>query len=118
MRLAYLGTSEFAATVLRRLAAGSHRPELVITPPDRKQGRGRRVAPPPVARDATELGLALHQTASVNQEESLHVVREAGIDVGLVCAFGQLIKAPLLDEIEMLNVHPSLLPRWRGRGAD
>ena len=114
MRLAYLGTSEFAATVLGRLAASPHRPALVITPPDRKQGRGRRVAPPPVARVAADLGLELHQTASVNQPESLQAVRGAGIQVGLVCAFGQLIKTPLLDEVEMLNIHPSLLPRWRG----
>ena len=114
MRLAYLGTSEFAATVLLRLAGGDFRPALVVTPPDRRQGRGRRLAPPPVARQAAELGLELHQTPSVNEPESLRAISDAEIDLGMVCAFGQLVKPPLLDEIEMLNVHPSLLPRWRG----
>ncbi len=90
------------------------RPALVVTPPDRRQGRGRRLAPPPVARQAAELGLELHQTPSVNEPESLRAISDAEIDLGMVCAFGQLVKPPLLDEIEMLNVHPSLLPRWRG----
>jgi len=114
LKLAYFGTSQFAATVLRRLAASAFKPTLVITPPDRGQGRGRKVSPPPVASEAAELGLQLHQTPSVNEADSLRVIKDAAIDVGMVCAFGQLLKPPLLDEIEMLNVHPSLLPRWRG----
>ena len=114
MRVAYLGTSDFAATVLRRLAGSPHRPALVVTPPDRKQGRGRKLSPPPVALAAVELGLELHQTPSVNETDTLRALDEAALDVGMVCAFGQLIKPPLLHRVEMLNVHPSLLPRWRG----
>ncbi len=111
---AYLGTSEFAATVLRILAASEQRPALVVTPPDRPAGRGRKLNPPPVAALATQLGLPLHQTPSVNEPETVAAVRDAGVGVCSVCAFGQLIGAPLLDELPMLNVHPSLLPRWRG----
>ena len=114
MRTAYLGTSDFAATVLRRLAASSHRPALVVTPPDRRQGRGRKVKPPPAAIAARELGLELLQAENVNQEEALERIRVARPEAVVVCAFGQLIREPLLSEYLMLNVHPSLLPRWRG----
>ena len=114
MRTAYLGTSEFAATVLRRLADSPHRPVLVVTPPDRRQGRGRRVSPPPAAVAADELGLELLQAENVNEERALARVRAAGPEAVVVCAFGQLIREPLLSEFPILNVHPSLLPRWRG----
>lgn len=110
----YLGTSEFAASVLRTLAASPHRPSLVVTPPDRRRGRGRRVGSPPAASAARELGIEVHQTASVNEAASARAVLDAGAELGLVCAFGQLIGEPLIGELPMLNVHPSLLPRWRG----
>ena len=114
MRTAYLGTSEFAATVLRRLADSPHRPALVVTPPDSRKGRGRRLASPPAADAARELDLPLHQTPNVNAPESIEALRSAEPAVIAVCAFGQLIKEPLLSEFLMLNVHPSLIPRWRG----
>jgi methionyl-tRNA formyltransferase len=111
---AFLGTSDFAATVLRRLAADAEAPGLVMTPPDSRQGRGRKLAPPPAAAAARELGLELHQTASVNEPASRRALAGLDPDVVIVCAFGQLIKEPLLSEYELLNAHPSLLPRWRG----
>lgn len=114
MKTAYLGTSEFAATVLRRLADSPHRPTLVVTPPDTRKGRGRRLAPPPAAEAARELGLELHQTADVNAPGSVEAIRAVQPATVAVCAFGQLIKEPLLSEYLMLNVHPSLIPRWRG----
>jgi methionyl-tRNA formyltransferase len=114
VRTAYLGTSEFAATVLRRLAGSPHRPALVVTPPDRRQGRGRKVWPPPAALAAGELGLELLQAENVNEDVALERIRAAEPEAVLVCAFGQLIREPLLSEFPILNVHPSLLPRWRG----
>jgi methionyl-tRNA formyltransferase len=114
VRTVYLGTSEFAAGVLRRLAASPHRPSLVLTRPDRPRGRGRRLASPPVADAARELGIELAQPESVNQDDVRALISAATPEVVCVCAFGALIKEPLLSEHEMLNVHPSLLPRWRG----
>jgi methionyl-tRNA formyltransferase len=114
VRTAYLGTSEFAATVLRRLADSPHRPALVVTPPDSRRGRGRKLSPPPTAEAARDLGLELHQTPNVNSMESLAAIRAARPAAIAVSAFGQLIKEPLLSEFTMLNVHPSLVPRWRG----
>ena len=110
----YLGTSDFAAIVLERLAAGDHRPELVVTRPDRPKGRGRKLAPPPVAERASELGLAVFQPESVNSDEARAQIAAVEPDAVLICAFGALIKEPLLSAHPMLNVHPSLLPRWRG----
>jgi methionyl-tRNA formyltransferase len=114
VRTVYLGTSSFAATVLGRLADSRHRPQLVVTPPDRPRGRGRRTLSPPVADRARELGLELLQAESVNDEAALERIRAAGVQAAAVCAFGQLIRESLLSELPILNVHPSLLPRWRG----
>jgi methionyl-tRNA formyltransferase len=114
VRTVYLGTSDFAATVLSRLADSAHKPVLVVTPPDRRQGRGRQEQPPPTAALAAELGIDLLQSENVNEETSLERIRAARPDAVVVCAFGQLIREPLLSEFPILNVHPSLLPRWRG----
>jgi methionyl-tRNA formyltransferase len=111
---AFLGTSAFAAAVLERLAAGEHRPGLVVTRPDRPAGRGRVLAPPPVATLARELGLEVIQPESVNTDEVRDRIAASGAQVVAVCAFGALIKEPLLSAFELINVHPSLLPRWRG----
>ncbi len=114
MRTVYLGTSEFAATVLRRLAESAHRPLLVVTPPDRPKGRGRRTQSPPAAEAARELGIELLQAEDVNEGDTLARVGTWQPQAVAVCAFGQLIREPLLSEWPLLNVHPSLLPRWRG----
>jgi methionyl-tRNA formyltransferase len=114
VRTVYLGTSDFAATVLDRLAASAHRPQLVVTRPDAPRGRGRRLAPPPVAETARLLGIEVLQPDDVNGEEARRRIAEAEPDSVAICAFGALIKEPLLSEHPMVNVHPSLLPRWRG----
>jgi methionyl-tRNA formyltransferase len=111
---AFLGTSAFAAAVLEHLAAGDHRPALVVTRPDRRAGRGRVLTPPPVATVARDLGLDVRQPESVNTDETRDAIAASGAEVVVVCAFGALIREPLLSSFELLNVHPSLLPRWRG----
>jgi methionyl-tRNA formyltransferase len=114
VRTVYLGTSDFAVTVLGHLARSEHRPELVITRPDRPKGRGRKLQAPPVADAARVLGLELYQPESVNSDEALERIGLARPDSVCICAFGALVKEPLLSAYSMLNVHPSLLPRWRG----
>jgi methionyl-tRNA formyltransferase len=114
LRTVYLGTSEFAADVLRVLAASPHRPQLVVTRPDRPRGRGRKVTSPPVLDAARALGIDTDQPESVNDEPARERIAAAAPEAVVVCAFGALIKEPLLSAHPMLNVHPSLLPRWRG----
>jgi methionyl-tRNA formyltransferase len=118
----FLGTSQFAAAILERLARSeAHSPVLVVTRPNRPAGRGRRESAPPVAERAKALDLPLYQPQSVNDPEARAVIERAGGASGdprpptiVVCAFGAIIKEPLLSEHAILNVHPSLLPRWRG----
>ena len=114
MRTVYLGTSEFASTVLDQLAVSAHRPLLVVTRPDARRGRGRRVAPPPVAETARLLGIEVFQPEDVNDEAARERIAATEPDAVLICAYGALIREPLLSAHRMLNVHPSLLPRWRG----
>jgi methionyl-tRNA formyltransferase len=93
--------------VLRRLAESPHRPLLVVTPPDRPKGRGRRTQAPPAAEAARELEIDLLQAADVNDGAARARIGAAGPEAVAVCAFGQLIREPLLSSWPMLNVHPS-----------
>jgi len=114
VRTVYLGTSDFAVTVLERLAESDHRPDLVVTRPDRPRGRGRTLSSPPVADAARSLDIELLQPDSVNSDGARAAIANALPDAVCVCAYGALIREPLLSEYPILNVHPSLLPRWRG----
>jgi methionyl-tRNA formyltransferase len=114
VRTVFLGTSAFAAAVLHRLADSPHRPVLVVSRPDRPRGRGRRISAPAVAQAARELEIELDQPASVNDPAARSRIAHTRPEAVCVCAFGALIKEPLLSDHLMLNVHPSLLPRWRG----
>jgi methionyl-tRNA formyltransferase len=114
LRTVYLGTSPFAAAVLERLAAGPHRPALVVTRPDRPKGRGRALQSPAVADTARRLGLELIQPERPHAPEALERIAAAEPDVLVLCAYGVLVSEPLLSRYEIFNVHPSLLPRWRG----
>ncbi len=114
MRTVYLGTSDFAAVVLDRLAASDHRPALVVSRPDRPRGRGRKLSSPPVVERARALGIDVFQPERVNDPESLERIAAAEASAACVCAYGAIVGDELLAAHEWLNVHPSLLPRWRG----
>jgi methionyl-tRNA formyltransferase len=108
VRVAFFGTSAFGAGALHRLVAQAGIDIVaVVSQPDRPAGRGRRTASPPVAIAAAELGLPLIQSEQISSEAP-------SADVGAVVAFGQLLRPPLLGAYPLFNVHPSLLPRWRG----
>src|SRR3989337_1457236 len=113
MRTVYLGTSDFAAAVLARLAGGA-RPPPVAPRPASGAGRGRARPPPPVAVRARELGMEVIQPERLHEPEVLERIAAAEPELLCVCAYGVLIKEPLLSAYEIFNVHPSLLPRWRG----
>lgn len=108
MNVAYFGTSQFGAEVLRALVdRGAVQVAAVVSQPDRPSGRGRALTAPPVAAAARELGLPLTQPQDASAEPP-----EA--EAGVVVAFGQILRAPLLGAYPLVNLHPSALPRWRG----
>jgi methionyl-tRNA formyltransferase len=105
-RLAFLGTPEMAVPPLRALVAAGHDVALCVTRPDRRRGRGARTTPSPVKEAATELGLPV--------SHDMDDVAEAGVELAVVVAFGRIIPPHLLRQVPMVNLHFSLLPRWRG----
>ncbi|MEQ1700503.1 MAG: methionyl-tRNA formyltransferase [Ilumatobacteraceae bacterium] len=106
MRLAYFGTPAMAVPQLHALVAAGHDIALVITRVDKRRGRGNELSPSPVKAAALELGLPV--------SHDVDDVLGKGIELGVVVAFGQLIKPHVLAEVPMVNSHFSLLPRWRG----
>ncbi len=110
MRLAYLGTPEMAVPPLRAIVEAGHEVELVVTRDDRRRGRGTALSPSPVKAAATELGLAV----TTDIDDILALDGERSPELGVVVAYGRLIKSHILAALPMVNVHFSLLPRWRG----
>jgi len=107
MRLAIAATAPLGADVLERLAE-NHEIAYLLTRPDRPRGRGRRVAPTPAKEAAKRLGI------EVRQPERLDDAFDPEVDTVVAAAYGLLIPEPVLERALWLNVHPSLLPRWRG----
>ena len=116
LRVVFMGTPELAAEVLRALLAGPHTVVGVVSQPDRPAGRGRQLVSPPVAALAAEHGLPLAQPASVKTAGFREWVRALDPDVAVVAAFGHVLGARALavPRLGSINVHASLLPRWRG----
>jgi methionyl-tRNA formyltransferase len=114
VRVVFLGTPVDAVPALRALHAAGYEIPLVVTQPDRKRGRGGALVPSPVKAAAEELGLAVATPGRAR--EVVEQVRATGADLGVVVAFGQLLPPALLDALPhgFVNVHFSLLPRWRG----
>lgn len=101
---------------LRALHAAGHEIQLVVTQPDRPAGRGMKMTPPPVKIAAQELGLAVDQPENVRDPQAIEQIRALAPDLLVVVAYGQIIPRAVLDipRLGALNVHASLLPRWRG----
>ncbi len=110
MRLVFLGTPDMAVPPLRVLVDAGHDVVLVVTRPDKRRGRGGELSPSPVKAAAAELGLRVSHSV----DDVVPAVMDDGAELGVVVAFGQIIKPHVLDAIPMVNLHFSLLPRWRG----
>lgn len=116
MRIVFAGTPEFAVPTLDALAASAHRVAAVYTQPDRRAGRGRRTVAPPVKRRALELALAVCQPATLRVPEARRALAALQPDLMVVVAYGLILPPEVLaiPRLGCVNVHASLLPRWRG----
>src|SRR2546430_313116 len=101
MNVIYLKTSTFTSSILKHLTKTPYHPILIITRPNHPKNHGLKLAPPPVADKTRELGIDVDQPQSVNSEEAIARIAAADPDVVVVCAFGALIKEPLLSTWEM-----------------
>ena len=115
MRVAFFGTPEFAVPTLRALLDSRHEVVLVVAQPDRPVGRGLKTQSPPVALLARERGVTLIQPGKID-DEAIRRVASSGAEVAVVVAYGKILPARLIDSLPLgfLNVHASLLPKWRG----
>ncbi len=115
MRVVFMGTPAFAVPSLRELVRAGHEVALVVTRPDAVRSRGKRLEPSPVKSAALELGLPVLETSRMTPE-ALDALRAADADVFCVAAYGCILPAEVLDiaPLGCVNVHASLLPRWRG----
>jgi methionyl-tRNA formyltransferase len=116
MRVVFMGSPEFAVPSLQRLIGSHHHVVGVYTQPDRPVGRGKKPAAPPVMDVALRHGISVFQPKSISRPQSVEQMRELQPDIGVIAAYGQILKQAVLDvpRLGVINVHASLLPRWRG----
>jgi methionyl-tRNA formyltransferase len=116
MLAVFMGTPPFAVPTLEALAERGHQIALVITQPDRPAGRGQKLTPPAVKVKAGELGLAVYQPEKIRAPEALERLRQIAPGIIVVVGYGQIIPQTIIDlpRYGIVNVHSSLLPRYRG----
>ena len=116
LRIAYAGTPEFAVPALKAILESEHELVAAITQPDRKSGRGRKIQESPVKRSITSENVLLLQPEDINTPEALDSLAKLQLDLIVVAAYGQIFCAELLSmpRLGCINIHASLLPRWRG----
>ena len=116
MKVIFAGTPEFAAAALQAILDAGHSVALVLTQPDRPAGRGMRLQPSAVKRLALKYRLAVYQPTGLKDPASHAKIRQAGADAMVVAAYGLILPQAVLDlpRLGCLNIHASLLPRWRG----
>jgi methionyl-tRNA formyltransferase len=116
MNIIFFGSSQFAVSSLKALSASGQKISCVVTQPDRPKGRGLALAPTPISRLAGELGLKIYQPKQINNDEVINFLKTLSADLFIVIAYGQILSQEILDipKIFALNVHASLLPKYRG----
>src|SRR4051794_9486068 len=118
MRLVFLGTPAFAVPTWERIVEAGHEVVMVVTQPDRPRGRGGKFAAPPAKEAAMRLGIEVYQPERVRRPEAVERLRSIAVDAMVVVGYGQIIPQNVIDLAPhgIINVHASLLPKYRGAG--
>lgn len=116
MKIVYMGTPDFAVLPLRAMKEAGFEVAAVVTQPDKPKGRGKTMMPTPVKEEAVALGLPVYQPVKVKEPEFLEILKEIAPDIIVVAAFGQIIPKTILNlpRFGCINIHASLLPKYRG----
>jgi len=116
MRIIFMGTPDFSVGILKRLKKEGHEVVLVVTQPDKEKGRGKKVSFPPVKEAALEMNIPVYQPKKIKDEEAYEKLKTYNADVIVVVAFGQIIPKSILEMTKYgcINVHASILPKYRG----
>lgn len=116
MRICYFGSDDFSVNTLKTLAQSSHEIVAVVTQPDREKGRGQKIQPTPIAQFANSKNIPLYQPVSLKDKNFLQEIESLSVDLTIVCSYGKILNKGLLTcpPKGCINVHPSLLPKYRG----
>lgn len=116
LKIIFMGTADFGGPVLEKLADSKVNKVVVVTQPDRPQGRGRKILPTPIKKIALDKGLEVFQPENINDEESINKMKGFNPDIILVVAYGQILSSHILNVPKRgcINIHGSLLPKYRG----
>jgi methionyl-tRNA formyltransferase len=116
MRIVFIGTGEIGAPTLRALLDSEHEVVAVVTQPDKPVGREQRIEPPPIKKEIAKTRIPILQPARIKDQKATEEIRDFAPDVIIVVAYGQILPRDVLEipRLACLNLHASLLPRWRG----
>jgi methionyl-tRNA formyltransferase len=116
MRIVFIGTGEIGAPTLRALLDSEHEVVAVVTQPDKRVGREQRIEPPPIKKEIAKTRIPILQPARIKDQKATEEIRDFAPDVIIVVAYGQILPRDVLEipRLACLNLHASLLPRWRG----
>jgi methionyl-tRNA formyltransferase len=116
MRIVFIGTGEIGVPTLRALLDSGHEVVAVVTQPDKRVGREQRIEPPPIKKEIAKTRIPILQPARIKDQQATEEIRDFASDVVVVVAYGQILPRDVLEipYLACLNLHASLLPRWRG----
>ena len=116
MRIVFIGTGEIGVPTLRALLDSEHEVVAVVTQPDKRVGREQRIEPPPIKKEIAKTRIPILQPARIKDQQATEEIRDFAPDVVVVVAYGQILPPDVLEipRLACLNLHASLLPRWRG----